>query len=90
MKKLFITASLLALIPLVSYASSFKIYNDTSSKVSIHTGSGIANLNKGSSTSVSCRTGKKVYTASHGSKGRFLFTISSSTCGSTVRLSSVM
>jgi len=90
MKKLFITVSLLALIPLVSYASSFKIYNDTSSKVSIHTGSGVANLNKGSSTSVSCRTGKKVHTASHGSKGRFLFKITSSTCGTTVRLSSVM
>jgi hypothetical protein len=90
MKKLLLTISLLALIPLVSSASSFKIYNDTGSKVSIHTGSGVANLNKGSSTSVSCRTGKKVHTASRGTKDRFLFKITSSTCGTTVRLSSVM
>jgi len=90
MKKLFTTLGLLSIIPLVSYASSFKIYNDTGSKISIHTGSGIVNLNKGSSSSVSCKIGKKVYTASHGSKKKFLFKISSSTCGSKVKLSSVL
>jgi len=90
MKKLFITLGLILFIPLVSSASSFKIHNDTGSKISIHTGSGISNLNKGSSTSVSCKIGKKVYTASHGSKKKFLFKISSSTCGSTIQLSSVL
>jgi hypothetical protein len=90
MKKLLVTASILTLIPLATYASSFKIQNDTGSKVSIHTGSGVSNLNNGSSTSVTCNTSKKVYTASRGTKDKFLFNITSSICGSTVKLSSVM
>ncbi len=52
---------------------SFKILNDTGSKLSIYTGSGYVTLNNGSSTSVSCNTGKKVYTASSGTKDDFLF-----------------
>ncbi len=90
MKKILTVVSVLAIIPMAIFASSFKLLNDSGSKVSVHTGSGIANLNKGSSTSVSCRVGKKVYTASHGSKDKFLFKITSSHCGTTVRLSSVM
>ena len=66
---------------------SFKILNDTGSKISIYTGSGYVTLNNGSSTSVSCNTGKKVYTASKGTKDDFLFEIESSMCGTTVRLS---
>ncbi|WP_291727141.1 hypothetical protein [Bernardetia sp.] len=66
---------------------SFKILNDTGSKLSIYTGSGYVTLNNGSSTSVSCNTGKKVYTASKGTKDDFLFEIESSMCGTTVRLS---
>ncbi len=70
--------------------SSFKILNDTGSKVRIHTGSGVVSLNKGGSTSVSCSTGKKVYTAPNGSKDKFLFKIESSMCGKTVKLSKYM
>ena len=70
--------------------ASLKILNDTGSKLQIHTGSGIVTLNNGSSTSVSCNTGKKVYTASSGTKDDFLFEIESSMCGNTVRLSDYM
>ena len=69
---------------------SFKILNDTGSKLSIYTGSGYVTLNNGSSTSVTCKTGKKVYTASSGTKDDFLFEIESSMCGNTVRLSDYM
>ncbi|WP_338761619.1 hypothetical protein WAF17_15860 [Bernardetia sp. ABR2-2B] len=70
--------------------ASFKIKNDTGSKLSIYTGSGYVTLNNGSSTSVSCNTGKKVYTASKGTKDDFLFKIESSMCGKTVNLSDYM
>ena len=71
----------------VAPKGSFKILNDTGSKISIYTGSGYVTLNNGSSTSVSCNTGKKVYTASNGTKDDFIFEIKSSMCGNTVRLS---
>ncbi|WP_291720717.1 hypothetical protein [Bernardetia sp.] len=71
----------------VAPQGSFKILNDTGSKISIYTGSGYVTLNNGSSTSVSCNTGKKVYTASKGSKDDFIFEIKSSMCGKTVKLS---
>jgi hypothetical protein len=90
MKKTIMILSALTIIPVASFASSFKLLNDTGSKVSIHTGSGIANLNKGSSTSITCKTGRKVHTASSGSKDKFLFKVTSSHCGTTVKLSSVM
>ncbi|MDQ7089246.1 MAG: hypothetical protein Q9M50_01160 [Methylococcales bacterium] len=77
-------------MPLTSFASSLKIINDTGSKMSVHTGSGIANLNKGGSTSVTCKPGKKIYTANKGTKGSFLFKVTSSHCGTSVKLSSVM
>lgn len=67
--------------------ASFKILNDTGSKISIYTGTGYVTLNNGSKTSVTCNTGKKVYTASSGTKDDFLFEIKSSMCGETVRLS---
>ena len=72
---------------IVAPKGSFKILNDTGSKISIYTGSGYVTLNNGSSTSVSCNTGKKVYTASNGTKDDFIFEIESSMCGKTVRLS---
>lgn len=75
---------------MATYAGSFKIKNDTGSKLSIHTGSGISNLNKNSTTSVSCSVGKKVYTANKGTKDKFLFKITSSHCGTVVKLSSFM
>lgn len=90
MKKTIMILSALAIIPVVSFASSFKLVNDTGSKISIHTGTGVANLNKGSSTSITCKIGKKIYTASRGTKDKFLFKVSSSHCGKTVKLSSEM
>lgn len=66
----------------------FKLVNDTNTKVRIHTGYGVVSLNKrGGSTSITCRPGKKVYTAPRGSKDRFLFKVTSSMCGKTVKLS---
>ena len=46
--------------------SSFKLINDTKDKVSIYTGTGFVSLNKGSSTSISCNTGKEVRWANKG------------------------
>ncbi|CAA6817789.1 MAG: Unknown protein [uncultured Sulfurovum sp.] len=90
MKKTIMILSALAIIPVASFASSFKLVNDTGSKISIHTGTGVSNLNKGSSTSITCKVGRSIYTATRGTKDNFLFKISSSHCGKTVKLSSVM
>lgn len=69
----------------------FKLINDTNQKVRIHTGYGVVSLNKrGGSTSITCRPGKKVYTAPRGSKDKFLFKVTSSMCGKTVKLSKYM
>jgi len=84
MKKAVMLITALVVIPMVTYAESFKIKNDTGSKVSLHTGSGVTTLNNGSTTSVTCNVGKKVYTASRGTKDTFLFKISSSHCGTVV------
>lgn len=67
--------------------ASFKLVNDTKSKVSIHTGSGFVSLNKGGSTSISCNTGKEVRWADSGSKGDVIFKISNDHCGKTIKLS---
>ncbi len=67
--------------------ASMKIKNDTGSKIRIHTGSGVVTLQKGSSTSISCKVGKKVHTAPKGVKDKFLFKITSKMCGKTVKLS---
>lgn len=72
---------------LTTYSSSFKILNDTSDAVQVHTGSGIVNLNKGGSTSVSCDEGREIRTADKGKKGGLIFTVDSSMCGKTVKLS---
>jgi len=90
MKKLAIAVALVSLAPLTSYAASLKLVNDTRGKMSVHTGSGIANLNKGSSTSFTCKPGAKIYTAEKGKKQDFIFKVESSHCGKTVKLSSVM
>lgn len=69
----------------------FKLVNDTNQKMRIHTGSGVVSLNKrGGSTSITCRPGRKVYTAPRGSKDKFLFKVTSSMCGKTVKLSKYM
>lgn len=70
-----------------TFSSSFKILNDTSDAVQIHTGSGIVNLNKGGSTSVSCDEGREIRTADKGKKGGLIFTVDSTMCGKTVKLS---
>ena len=67
--------------------ASFKLINDTKEKVSIHTGSGFVSLNKGSSTSITCNTGKEVRWADSGKKGDVIFKISSEHCGKTLKLS---
>lgn len=71
-------------------AASVKLINNTGGKVSIHTGTGFVSLNKGSSTSFSCKVGKKVSLANSGRKGKTLFTISSSMCGKTLKLADYM
>jgi hypothetical protein len=69
----------------------FKLVNDTNTKIRIHTGYGVVSLNKrGGSTSITCRPGKKVYTAPRGTKDKFLFKVTSSMCGKTVKLSKYM
>lgn len=74
----------------VVIGSSFKLINDTKSKVSIYTGTGFVSLNKGSSTSISCNTGKEVRWASKGKKGDVIFKIESKHCGKTIKLSQVI
>ncbi len=69
---------------------SFSLINDTKDKVTIHTGSGIVSLNKGSKTSISCNVGKEVSWAENGKKGKAIFKIQDSHCGQTIKLSSVM
>lgn len=66
--------------------SSFKLINDTSNKVKIHTGTGEVSLNpKGGSTSISCTSGKNVK-----ADGKVIFKISEDLCGKTVKLSQYM
>jgi len=67
--------------------SSFSLINDTKDKVSIHTGTGFASLNKGSKTSIGCNIGKEVRWANEGKKGDILFKITSEMCGKTIKLS---
>ncbi len=86
-KTFFLIATLL---PLAAFAANVKLVNDTGSKQSIHTGSGFVTLNKGSSTSFSCKTGKEVRKAKSGSKKEVIFKIQSKHCGKTVKLSDVM
>lgn len=66
---------------------SFKILNDTGAEVQIHTGAGIVELNKGSSTSVTCEAGREIRYADKGKKGSVIFTVDESMCGKTVKLS---
>ena len=74
----------------VVIGSSFSLINDTKEKVSIHTGSGFVSLNKGSKTSISCKSGKEVRWASKGKKGDVIFEIKSSMCGKTIKLSDML
>ena len=74
-------------VEVVTPVASFKLVNDTGDKVSIYTGSGFVSLNKGSSTSISCNTGKEVRWANKGKKGDVIFKISSDHCGKTIKLS---
>jgi RNase P/RNase MRP subunit p29 len=59
------------------------LINDTSEKLSVHTGTGSVSLNpRGGKTSFSCNIGKKVKV-----DGDVVFTISDEHCGETVYLS---
>ncbi|EDM44457.1 hypothetical protein SCB49_05490 [unidentified eubacterium SCB49] len=70
--------------------ASFKLINDTGDKVSIYTGTGFVSLNNGSSTSITCNTGKEVRWAKSGKKGDVIFKISSDHCGKTLKLSKLL
>jgi hypothetical protein len=70
-----------------SIGGSFKILNDTDADVQIHTGSGFVELNKGSSTSITCEIGREIRQANKGKKGDVIFTVEESMCGKTVKLS---
>lgn len=59
------------------------LINDTSEKLSVHTGSGSCSLNpRGGKTSFSCNIGKNVKV-----NGDVIFTIDDSHCGETIELS---
>lgn len=74
----------------VAIGSSFSLINDTKEKVTIHTGSGIVSLNKGSKTSIGCNVGKEVCWANNGKKGKVIFKITKDLCGKTVKLSKLL
>jgi hypothetical protein len=69
---------------------SLKLINDTDGEVSIHTGTGFVTLNKGGSTSITCEEGKEIRMADKGKKGDVIFTVESSMCGKTIKLSAYM
>lgn len=71
----------------VKLESSFTLINDTKEKVTIHTGTGIVSLNKGSKTSIGCNVGKEVRWANDGKKGDVIFKITNDMCGETLKLS---
>lgn len=71
----------------ITSEGSFKILNDTDADVQIYTGSGFVEINKGSSTSVTCENGKEIRKANKGKKGDVIFTVDASMCGKTVKLS---
>lgn len=89
MKKLITMAAVLVALPALSLAANVKLINDSKHAMSIHTGSGIVKMNKGGSTSFTCKTGRKVYIAKNGKKAGELFTVKSEHCGKTIKLSSV-
>ncbi len=67
---------------------SVKIVNDTKQDVHLYTGTGHVKLyHGGGSTSVSCEEGKEICFSNNGRKGGVIFTINSSMCGKTVKLS---
>lgn len=70
-----------------SFFESFKILNDTDADVQIHTGSGFVEINKTSSTSITCEAGKEIRLANKGKKGDVLFVVDTSMCGKVVKLS---
>lgn len=73
--------------PICVTASNFSLVNDTKDKVMIYTGTGFVSLNKGSKTSISCKTNKEVRWAEKGKKGDVIFKINSDMCGKTIKLS---
>lgn len=70
--------------------SSFSLINDSKDKITIHTGTGVVSLNKGSKTSIGCNVGKKVCWAEKGIKKDVIFEITAEMCGKTLKLSELM
>lgn len=71
-------------------ASSFKLVNDTDGDVQIHTGSGFVEINKSSSTSITCDVGREIRLANKGKKGDVLFVVEDKMCGKTLKLSAYL
>ncbi len=71
-------------------ASSFKLVNDTDADVQIHTGSGFVEINKTSSTSITCDVGREIRLANKGKKGAVLFVVEDGMCGKTLKLSAYL
>jgi len=90
MKKTIAITFALTLVPVISFAANIKLINDTKAPIRIHTGSGIVKMNKGGSTSFTCKPGKSIYTANNGTKKAFVFKVKSNHCGKSVKLSSVL
>lgn len=68
-----------------------KIVNDTKQDVHIYTGTGHVKLiHGGGSTSVSCEEGKEICFSNKGKRGRVIFSIKSSMCGKTIKLSAYL
>lgn len=65
----------------------FKLKNDTNKDIRIHSGSGVSKLYHKRTNSYSRNAGTKFYTAPRGSKDKFLFKVTSSMNGKTIRLS---
>ncbi len=72
---------------ITSIESSITFINDSKEKITIHTGTGIVSLNKGSKTSIGCNVGKEVCWAENGKKGEIIFKITAEMCGKTFKLS---
>lgn len=72
---------------LITVESSFTLINDSDGKITIHTGTGIVSLNKGSKTSIGCNVGKEVCRAENGKKRDLIFKITADMCGKTFKLS---
>lgn len=69
---------------------SFTIKNDTDGNVRLYDGKGYYTINRGYTKKVNVDSGRKYYKGDKGRKGDFLFEVSSSFSGKTIKLSDYM